>query len=220
VRQPDGRIGTADYGQGLRRRRTRWTAFAFCLLVGLTVVALAEVGTELALAYREPAAASGDREAAANAALVTSFYAEVWNGERIVLAGQFVADDHRYHDADAPNVAAGTVGFVEVIVGLHRTFPDLVVTVDDTVARGDRVAVRITARGTHRGTFLGVEGTGRVVELTGVAVHRIADGQIAETWIWWDTFGVARQVGLVLVSSAALAEDEGAMGPLRPGQPY
>jgi steroid delta-isomerase-like uncharacterized protein len=193
---------------------------ALCLLVGLTAVGLAEVGTELALAYRAPTAASGDRAAAANAALVTSFYAEVWNGEPIVLAGQFVADDHRYHDPDAPDVAAGATGFVQVIGGLRRAFPDLVVTVDDTVARGDRVAVRITARGAHRGTFLGIEGTNRVVELTGVAVHRIADGQIAETWIWWDTYGVARQVGLVLVSSAALAEDEGAMGRRRPGQPY
>jgi steroid delta-isomerase-like uncharacterized protein len=214
VRHPgDDRSGT---GPGVRKGRI----IAFCLLVGLTAVGLAEVGTELALAYRTPTAATGDREAKGNAELVAHFYAEVWNGDRVVLAERFVADDHRYHDADAPDVATGTAGFVQVIVALRRAFPDLVVTVDDTVARGDRVAVRLTARGTHRGTFLGVEGTNRAVGLTGVAVHRIADGQIAETWIWWDTFGAARQVGLVLISSSALAEWEGAMGQLRPGQPY
>jgi hypothetical protein len=49
------------------------------------------------------------------------------------------------------------------------------------------VVVRFTVRGTHRGTFLGAEGTGRAVELTGIAVHRVVDRQIAETWVNWDT---------------------------------
>jgi steroid delta-isomerase-like uncharacterized protein len=202
----------------MSRDRTRLAA-AFCLMVGLTVVVLAALGAELAMAYRAPVAAEGDPEATANAALVTRFYVEVWSGGRLALAEQFVADDHRYHDPAAPSVPTGPAGMARVVADLRRAFPDLALTLDVVIARGDRVAVRVTARGTHRGTFLGVEGTNRVVELTGVAVHRVADRQIVGTWVEWDTIGAARQVGLVLVSGSAVGEWEGAMERVRPGQP-
>jgi predicted ester cyclase len=42
-------------------------------------------------------------------------------------------------------------------------FPDLQVTVADTVTEGDRVAVRAVWRGTHRGPFQGLAPTGRIV---------------------------------------------------------
>src|SRR5579862_10032533 len=42
-------------------------------------------------------------------------------------------------------------------------FPDLHARIDDLVAEGDRVAVRLTFRGTHQGEFLGVPATGRTV---------------------------------------------------------
>ena len=88
------------------------------------------------------------------------------------------------------------------------------------MAHGDRVAVRFTFRGTHRGPFLGAEGTGEAVAVTGVAVHRIADDQIAETWLSWDAFGLARQIGLFLVPESALGDWEGAPAGDPPGSTY
>ena len=65
-----------------------------------------------------------------------------------------------------------------------------------------------TLRGTHQGTWLGVEGTGRAIETTGVAVHRIAGGLIAETWVGWDTLRLAGQLGLAVVPVSFLAEGD------------
>jgi steroid delta-isomerase-like uncharacterized protein len=202
--------------------RSRTAAAAFCLLVCLTVAALAAVGAELALAYRTPVAAHTDWEAEANVALVSRFYAEVWTGGRLTNLADYVADDHAYHDPS--NMAlSGPKGVAEVVAGLRAAFPDLALTLDDVAAQGDRVVVRFTARGTHRGTFLGAEGTGRAVEMTGIAVHRIAYRQIAETWASWDTFGMAQQVGLFLVPATALGGGdgwEGAPSPDQHGKPY
>jgi hypothetical protein len=92
-------------------------------MVGLSTAALTAVGAELALAYRAPVAAHGDREAEINAALITRFYAEVWNGDRLVQTGQLVATDHVYHDPDAPDVAAGVAGVVEIVAGLRLVTP-------------------------------------------------------------------------------------------------
>ena len=198
--------------------RSRPAAAACCLLAVLTAAVLAAFGAELALAYRTPAEA--DWAAEANVDLVARFYAEVWNGgKRTRLAG-YIADDHAFHDPATPEVPVGPDGVAQIVAGLRRTFPDLALTLDDVVARGDRVAVRFALRGTHRGRFLGAEGTDRAVEVAGVAVHRIADDQIAETWLSWDTFGLAQRLGLFLVPEAALGDWEGAPGPERPGKPY
>lgn len=59
--------------------------------------------------------------------------------------------------------------------GLHPT-----VTIEDTVAEGDRVAVRVTWRGTHTGTFAGMAPTGRTFRTTGIGLFRIQDGRVSE----------------------------------------
>jgi steroid delta-isomerase-like uncharacterized protein len=188
-------------------------------LVCLTVAALAAVGAELALAYRTPPQPPADSEAEDSAELVTHYYAEVWNrGQQAGLAG-FIAPNPAFHDPTAPDAPAGPAGVAECITGFRRAFPDLALTLDDVVAQGDRVTVRFTLRGTHRGPFLGAEGTGLAVEVTGVAVHRLAEDQIAETWLSWDTFGLAQQVGLFLVPKSALGDWEGAPSPDQHGKP-
>ncbi len=117
-------------------------------------------------------------------------------------------------------MAPGPDGVIELVAALRRVFPDGTVAVDDVVAQGDLVAVRFTARGTQRGEILGAEATGRAVAVTGVAVHRVAYRQIVETWVSWDTYGLAQQVGLFLLPAPADGSWDGAPGSTRPGQPH
>ena len=74
-------------------------------------------------------------------------------------------------------------------------FPDGRYEVEDVLAEGDRVATRYTFRGTHRGEFFGVPPTGRAVAATGINVHRVEGGRIAEQWAQFDTVGLLRQLG-------------------------
>jgi predicted ester cyclase len=139
------------------------------------------------------------------------------------VAAAFVADGHTYHDPTTPAVPHGPAGVAQVVGEWRRVVPDLVLTLDDVVGQGDRVVVRFTAHGTHRGTWLGAEGTERAVAMTGIAVLRIGGGQIAETWVSWDAFGLALQVGLVLLPVSALGGEagwEGAPGPHQRGRPH
>lgn len=68
-------------------------------------------------------------------------------------------------------------------------------TVEDVVAEGDRVAVRLTARGTHTGPLLGLPPTGKSVSFGGMEVFRVADGLIVESWGQFDALGLLRQLG-------------------------
>jgi steroid delta-isomerase-like uncharacterized protein len=79
--------------------------------------------------------------------------------------------------------------------GWREAFPDLAVTIDLTVAEGDLVAVRWTARGTNTGTGNGIPATGRRVETTGTTVFRLTGGRIVEEWTAGNTLGLLRQLG-------------------------
>jgi steroid delta-isomerase-like uncharacterized protein len=73
-------------------------------------------------------------------------------------------------------------------------FPDLHAHIDDLVAAGDRVALRLTFRGTHQGEFLGLPASGRTIEYVSHEFYRIADGLIAEEWICSDTAALHGQL--------------------------
>jgi predicted ester cyclase len=77
---------------------------------------------------------------------------------------------------------------------IKRAFPDLTVEIDDIVAERDRVALRLTIRGTHQGEFLGIAATGRSVSYVSHEFYRVADGLIAEEWICSDAAGLFQQI--------------------------
>jgi predicted ester cyclase len=72
-------------------------------------------------------------------------------------------------------------------VNSYRTaFPDVTLIIDDILAEGNKVTVRWTARGTHKGELMRIPPTGKEVTLTGISVVRIAGGKVAEHWVTWD----------------------------------
>lgn len=76
-------------------------------------------------------------------------------------------------------------------------FPDFTSTVDDVVAEGDTVALRLTERGTHDGEFVGIDPTGRTVEFRAMVFFRPEDGKVAERWTQLDRLGLLGQLGVV-----------------------
>ncbi|MDH3755096.1 MAG: ester cyclase [Acidimicrobiia bacterium] len=74
------------------------------------------------------------------------------------------------------------------------SFEDLTVTDHHSVARGDIVAVRWTARGTSSGPLMGLPPTGGTVEFTGVSMYRIEHGSVAEIWDTRNTLGILHQL--------------------------
>lgn len=79
---------------------------------------------------------------------------------------------------------------------LLAAFPDLRVKIEDIVSEGDRVAVRASWTGTHRGEFplLNLAPTNRSFVLTGMVFWRIKDGQIVERWATLDRVGLLQQL--------------------------
>jgi predicted ester cyclase len=74
-------------------------------------------------------------------------------------------------------------GYKRSVAEDHTAFSDLRYIIEDQVAKDDKVVSRITIRRVHdRGEFVGIAPTGEEYEATGIVIHRIVGGKIAEEW--------------------------------------
>ena len=120
-----------------------------------------------------------------NKALVRREQEELWNATGNLDAAQelFVADRVEVARQEAADFREG--------------FPDVVSTIEDLIAEGDKVVARWRARATHQGEYMGIPPTGKEVEFTGISVYRIEAGKIAESWNEEDELGLMQQIGAI-----------------------
>jgi predicted ester cyclase len=81
---------------------------------------------------------------------------------------------------------------------LLAAFPDLHIHTEDRLVDGDKVVYRNVVTGTHQGTYLGVEPTGKKITYNEIFIVRLdGEGRIAQTWGVVDTAAQMRQLGLI-----------------------
>jgi steroid delta-isomerase-like uncharacterized protein len=131
-----------------------------------------------------------------NKAVVRRWFAEVWNQRREATVDELFAAAGVAHGlGDSEQDVRGPAEFKVFAANIRGSIPDTHITVDDILAEGDRVAVRVTLTGTHSGPGLGVAPTGRSVKIQGVIIVRVAGGTIVEAWNSYDQLGLLRQIG-------------------------
>lgn len=128
-----------------------------------------------------------------NKAIVRRFFELGPSQGNLAAADQLLAPDFALH-TPLPS-PPGIQGMNDVITACRAAFEHLDVAVEDMVAEGDRVAARFTARGIHKGAFMGFEPAGKRVTMTGIEIFRIENGKIAELWGEANLLGVMRQLG-------------------------
>jgi steroid delta-isomerase-like uncharacterized protein len=132
-----------------------------------------------------------------NARSSTRIIEEVFGAGKYDVAEELIAPDAIGHDPALPAPTIGPAGLIEAARAYRDAFPDLRLTAEQAIAEGDYVAVRWTARGTHRGELFGIPATGKEATVTGISIDRWANGKIAESWANWDTLGLLQQLGAV-----------------------
>lgn len=133
----------------------------------------------------------------ANKQLALDHFNRINTGD-VAGAAALLAEDCIDHSA-VPE-AQGRKGF-EMLIGKIRTAcPDMAYTIEDVLAEGDRVVVRVMCTGTHRGpmTFrnLQMPASGHAVKFEQTHSLRISDGKIVERWMTQDSLALFRQLGL------------------------
>lgn len=131
--------------------------------------------------------------AQANVALVRESV-EAFNAGDMAKLLAVAAPDIVIHYAEMPGPLQGRETWQQGYELVKRAFPDLKIRVDDLVAAGDKVALRLTVSGTHQGEFQGIPATGRTISYVSHEFYRVADGVFAEEWICSDMATLFRQL--------------------------
>lgn len=139
-----------------------------------------------------------------NKAVIRRLYEEAWNEHNPDALGELAAPDVVNHDM-LPEYQHGIDGFKHLIRWVHTASPDARNDVEDMIAEGDKVAVRVTVSGTHTGEIRGIPPTGKRFSVDHVHWYRLADGKIAEQWSVRDDLGQMQQLGVI--SMLGLSEE-------------
>jgi predicted ester cyclase len=137
-----------------------------------------------------------------NQALVRRLYDEAINRRDAIAAAAFYTVDAKNHGR-----TVGREGMRKVFEALFAAFPDFHYRIEEATADAERVVLKVTMTGTHRGEptlpevfhgmLKGVAPTGKRVTVLQYHSFRIEDGMISEHAAVRDDLGMVLQLGLV-----------------------
>ena len=99
--------------------------------------------------------------------LIHRWFEEVWNNRSEEAIDEMFAADgvaNGLNDVEG-NPLRGPEGFKTLHRAFLSAYPDLKITVEDTITEGDKIAARCTIRATHAGEGIGVAPTNQPVDL-------------------------------------------------------
>lgn len=129
---------------------------------------------------------------------------ELYNEGRLEVADEVFMADYIEHFPLPPGFPTGLEGVKSFVTLIREAFEGFSYTVDDLVGEGDRVAIRVTGRGTQTGAFMGIPPSGKPAIWSEIHICRMSDGRLAEHWVVSDRLGMLEQLGVIPQSEVTL----------------
>jgi steroid delta-isomerase-like uncharacterized protein len=120
----------------------------------------------------------------------------IWTDGDLSRIGEFYAEDFQ---ANYPitNWGKGLEGLKQLAIDQRIAFPDYRERIDELIDAGDRIIVRLTIRGTHKGPLPNLPATGKSIEFSDVTICRIENGKIVGQSGLSDYLTVYAQLGVI-----------------------
>jgi len=141
-----------------------------------------------------------------NKAVVRRAYDMGMNRRDMKVVDEVFSPDYIAYFRGEPPIR-GREDFKVSLAAFFEAFSDLVFTVEDAIAEGDRVAIRWSATGVHSGEYRGfpptlrVPPTGKRLTFTAIDLYRLEGGVIAEEWNTLDQLELLHQMGVAEVTA-------------------
>ena len=95
------------------------------------------------------------------------------------------------------NEVRGPEEFKKFHHSIRSAFPDIHISIEETVSEGDLVVGYCKLKATHTGAGFGMESTGKPVAFEGMLMFRVRDGKVVEAWNSFDFLKMFQQMGVV-----------------------
>jgi steroid delta-isomerase-like uncharacterized protein len=128
-----------------------------------------------------------------NKALVRRFIDEIFVRGRKEAVDELLADDFVAHTW--PSTGDPKADLKGAIDRTSKGLADVTFTIEDVIAEGDRVAVRLTAAATQVGEMMGMPPSGKRYEIGEIHIFRLRDGKVVEHWHQFDQMKMMQQLG-------------------------
>jgi steroid delta-isomerase-like uncharacterized protein len=140
----------------------------------------------------------------ANKMLIKEFYEAFSNNDtnsiNNVLASNYrVQDSTVVFDSEYSKYDAFSKNLSVRMRSLHEALPDFKLTIIETMAEGNKVLARIQIQGLQKGSFLGVEPTGKPIVIKIFSLFTIEGGKITHLNEVWNELGVMKQMGTIVL---------------------
>ena len=124
---------------------------------------------------------------------------EMWNEANLTIVDTVYAQEFVRHDCGVPEDIVGLDNVKNYLKNFFNAFPDLNVTVDETIMEGNKLVQRWTLTGTNTGSMAEMPPTGKKVQLSGVSIIDMVNGKATEIWDYYNVLDMYQQLGFTLV---------------------
>jgi steroid delta-isomerase-like uncharacterized protein len=135
-----------------------------------------------------------------NIALVRRYLQNCWTTGTCNPITDYFAEDFIAHDATQPADIRGAERAAHACEQFFQTFPVIEAHINHILADGDKVVVHWTHRGRHSGELLGIAPTFKEATLEGMAIFRLANGKIKETWEVANVLQMLHELGMSIAA--------------------
>jgi steroid delta-isomerase-like uncharacterized protein len=132
--------------------------------------------------------------------IVHEFLDETYNKGNLKNTDRYVTPDFIYH-ARGESIE-GIEAYNEWVSSDRSIFPNIRVTIVDSIAESDRVASAFIVEGTQEKEFRGIPATNKNFETVGMNIFHFQDNKIKEGWVVVDALTAAIQLGAVKSTSS------------------
>lgn len=131
----------------------------------------------------------------ANKQLCRDYFSAFLKGDTAWMR-KHIAPGFVRHDPGLPFDVRGPEGVAKLHDVLMPAFPDMKLPLEDFVAEGEKVLVRLRVQATHTGAFGDLAPTGRKIDIAVLDLFQVRDGVLIEHWALLDNLGMLKQLGV------------------------
>src|SRR6185437_10167372 len=136
--------------------------------------------------------AQADSATDANKRVAARVFEDIYNGRNFAAARDIYAPGFVNHGQTRD---AGIAEDLAASRGWCDAFPDLHVSIVQSIAENDLVTILWRAEGTNTGTGNGLPASGKHLAMRGISIWRVTSGKLSEEWSEFDEERVLRAVG-------------------------
>lgn len=124
-------------------------------------------------------------------------YIEAFNLQDIERMGQLVSSTNQSFQFSGMPPSMNWDRVKQLYAAFWSAFPDLSAKIEEMVAEGDKVAIRVINTGTHNGEFQGIPSTSKKVSFGGRDFLTLRDGKIVDQRASVDMMELMQQIGAI-----------------------